>query len=140
MTLPIASALQALLAPGARQQNDRSTFAELNVCNFADALPQGLTLQWLGTAGFCFTYAGYRLLIDPYLTRCGFNETFGARQIRVRDANIAAHVPHADAVLVGHTHFDHALDVPRIAATHGCDVYGSSSLARLMNCPSARWS
>lgn len=38
----------------------------------------------------------------------------------------------ADAVLVGHSHFDHAVDVPHLAATHRCKVYGSSSVERLL--------
>jgi L-ascorbate metabolism protein UlaG (beta-lactamase superfamily) len=35
-------------------------------------------------------------------------------------------------VLVGHTHFDHAIDVPEIARRYGCPAYGSSSLVNLM--------
>src|SRR5262252_6169336 len=66
-------------------------------------LPRGLEVTWLGTAAFRFSYEGTVRWIDP-----------------------------ADAVLVGHTHFDHALDVPAIARAHGCPVYGSRSLAHLM--------
>ena len=46
---------------------------------------------------------------------------------------ISRWVDRADAVLVGHTHFDHALDVPGIARRTGCTVYGSQSLANLMH-------
>jgi L-ascorbate metabolism protein UlaG (beta-lactamase superfamily) len=35
-------------------------------------------------------------------------------------------------VLVGHTHFDHAVDAPALARRFGCPVYGSASLANLM--------
>ena len=35
-------------------------------------------------------------------------------------------------ILVGHTHFDHAVDAPVIARRLGCKVYGSASLAQLM--------
>ena len=35
-------------------------------------------------------------------------------------------------VLVGHTHFDHAVDAPAIARRTGCLAYGSDSLVRLM--------
>jgi L-ascorbate metabolism protein UlaG (beta-lactamase superfamily) len=35
-------------------------------------------------------------------------------------------------VLAGHTHFDHALDVPAVTERFGCRAYGSSSLVRLM--------
>src|SRR5206468_5334386 len=35
-------------------------------------------------------------------------------------------------VLVGHTHFDHAVDAPAISRRHGARAYGSGSLANLM--------
>ena len=35
-------------------------------------------------------------------------------------------------MLVGHTHFDHAVDAPAIARRFGCNAYGSSSLVNLM--------
>ena len=35
-------------------------------------------------------------------------------------------------VLVGHTHFDHAVDAPAIARRFGCKAYGSDSLVTLM--------
>jgi hypothetical protein len=35
-------------------------------------------------------------------------------------------------VLVGHTHFDHAVDAPAIARRFGCEAYGSNSLLNLM--------
>jgi len=35
-------------------------------------------------------------------------------------------------VLVGHTHFDHAVDAPAIARRFGCKAYGSDSLVALM--------
>ncbi len=35
-------------------------------------------------------------------------------------------------VLVGHTHFDHAVDAPAVARRFGCRAYGSTSLATLM--------
>lgn len=132
MSIPALSALEALLAPTARQRNDLSAFAEHNVLRFADTLPPGLSLQWLGTASFCLRYQGYDLLIDPYLSRPSLRQSLSKQALSADLAQIRAHVPKADAVLVGHTHFDHALDVPAISALHGCSVYGSRSLARLM--------
>jgi L-ascorbate metabolism protein UlaG (beta-lactamase superfamily) len=35
-------------------------------------------------------------------------------------------------VLVGHTHFDHAVDAPALARRYGARAYGSSSLVHLM--------
>jgi L-ascorbate metabolism protein UlaG (beta-lactamase superfamily) len=132
MALPLVSALEALLSPHARQQNDRSTFRELNVRSRGEALPAGLSLTWLGTASFRLGYQGFDLLIDPYVSRPTLARTLGKRALRVNADALRAHIPRAYAVLVGHTHFDHALDVPAISAMHGCKVYGSSSLQRLM--------
>jgi L-ascorbate metabolism protein UlaG (beta-lactamase superfamily) len=42
------------------------------------------------------------------------------------------HVAAASAILVGHTHFDHALDIPFLLTRHGCDAYGSDSLRNLL--------
>src|SRR6187551_1683285 len=61
--------LQGLLARGSRHANDLSCLAAHDVQRFDDALPPGLELEWLGTAGFRLGYQGTQILIDPYLTR-----------------------------------------------------------------------
>jgi len=124
--------LRSLLRPGARRQDDRSACAEHNWRRYACDLPAGLELQWLGTAGFRLSYAGHHLLVDPYLTRLGLRQVFGRRRVRPSPEAIERHVPAASAVLVGHTHFDHALDVPFLLTRHGCDAYGSTSLRNLL--------
>ncbi|MBX3159528.1 MAG: MBL fold metallo-hydrolase [Deltaproteobacteria bacterium] len=95
-------------------------------------LPRGLELTWLGTAGFRLAYQGTTLLIDPYVTRLSFGSLLRRRVVRADDEAIARWIDRADAILVGHTHFDHALDVPAIARRTGCRTYGSTSLANLM--------
>jgi L-ascorbate metabolism protein UlaG (beta-lactamase superfamily) len=132
MTIPIASALEMLLARGARQRNDRSVHAAESVRRSGERLAPGLELEWLGTAGFRISHAGFDLLVDPYVTRHRLSDTLRRAPLLPSDRKIDEHVPSAHAVLVGHTHFDHALDVPRIAALRDCTVYGSSSLRRLM--------
>lgn len=96
-------------------------------------LPPGVEMEWLGTAGFRLTAEGTTLLIDPYLSRPSLRQVAARRPLPSSAAVVDRYVQGAaDAVLVGHTHFDHALDVPAIARRDGCRVYGSSSLARLM--------
>jgi L-ascorbate metabolism protein UlaG (beta-lactamase superfamily) len=87
----------------------------------------------MGTAGFRFAYQGTTLWIDPYLTRHSIGELVRRRAVPVSTRAIARWIDRADAVLVGHTHFDHAMDVPEIARRFGCKVYGSTSLAHLMH-------
>jgi len=95
-------------------------------------LPSGLSLRWLGTAGFVLTYEDTTVLIDPYVTRLSLGDLLRGRVVRSSEEALSRWVPAADAVLVGHTHFDHALDVPVIAGRDGCPVYGGTALARLM--------
>lgn len=113
--------------------NDPSTAAALNWAHFATELPRGLSLQWLGTAGFRLAYEGCVVYIDPYVTRVGWDDVLHRRTARPVAARIESYIESADAVLVGHTHFDHALDVPAISLATGCRAYGSTSLQQLMS-------
>lgn len=95
-------------------------------------LPIGLELTWLGVAGVSLAYEGTRLLIDPYVTRAPLGDIARRRLLTPDRDRIDRHLPRADAILLGHTHFDHALDAPTIARRDGCTVYGSESAVRLM--------
>jgi L-ascorbate metabolism protein UlaG (beta-lactamase superfamily) len=98
-------------------------------------LPKGLELQWLGVSGYRLTYEGISLFIDPYVSRVPLRSLFLRRSTlpdpAMLDRYIAAPGTVA-GVLVGHTHFDHAVDAPAIARRFGAKAYGSASLARLM--------
>ncbi|MCJ8502431.1 MBL fold metallo-hydrolase [Desulfatitalea alkaliphila] len=81
-----------------------------------------------------FDIAGRTFLIDPYFSRIRrLKAAIGA--ILPDRAAVAAALPavtSVSAIIVGHTHFDHALDVPLIAAQSGATVVGSRSLDTLM--------
>lgn len=98
-------------------------------------LPRGLRIEWLGVSGYRLSYEGVSLLIDPYLSRVGLRALLLRRAARPDAAMLdrygAVDEPVA-GVLVGHTHFDHAVDAPELARRFGCDAYGSASLAHLM--------
>ncbi len=95
-------------------------------------LPPGLELRWIGTAGFRLAYQGTVLWIDPYVTRLPLRDLVRRRVVPSNEIAIAREVDRADAVLVGHTHFDHALDVPAIVRATGARAFGSASLDHLM--------
>lgn len=98
------------------------------------ALPEArrrLEVRWLGTAGYELRCDGHTILIDPYVTRSGL-WAFLTGPIRSDEALVASMVTDADAVFVGHSHFDHVLDVPTVAKRTGARVYGSVSTANLM--------
>ena len=99
------------------------------------ALPSGLELAWLGVSGYRMTYEGVSLFVDPYVSRVPLASLLLRRRalpdpgLLERYAGAAGDVA---GVLVGHTHFDHALDAPAIARRFHAPAYGSSSLVRLM--------
>ncbi len=129
----LASLLAWRARKDARSSGDHATHRDLAWERSARAgdLPPGLELAWLGTAGFRLSYRGQHLLIDPYLTRLSFTDLVRRRLVSADLARLAA-VPDPVVIAVGHTHFDHALDVPALAARAGCPALGGRSLANLM--------
>jgi L-ascorbate metabolism protein UlaG (beta-lactamase superfamily) len=96
-------------------------------------LPAGLELEWLGVAGYRLTFEGTTVLVDPYVSRAPLRSLLLRRAALPDPALIDRYVPaRADAILVGHTHWDHAVDAPALARRDGATVYGSDSLAQLM--------
>jgi L-ascorbate metabolism protein UlaG (beta-lactamase superfamily) len=90
----------------------------------------GVRVRWLGTAGFSIHHDDHVLLIDPYVTRASLAACLVA-PLRPDVAAIRRYIERADAIALGHTHFDHALDVPEIARQTGAQVLGSRSAAAL---------
>ena len=115
------------------ERHDGQALAELETR--PAALPPGLELEWLGVSGYRLTYEGSTIFIDPYLSRVPLRNLL-LRRPTLPDATAVERfvkAPGAVAgVLVGHTHFDHAVDAPAICRRFGCQAYGSDSLVRLM--------
>jgi L-ascorbate metabolism protein UlaG (beta-lactamase superfamily) len=99
-------------------------------------LAVGLEIEWLGVAGYRLTYEGQTIYIDPYISRVSLGELLRGRPALADGAALTRWLRPAGrvlGVLVGHTHFDHAVDVPEICTRNGCSAYGSSSLVKLMS-------
>ena len=93
--------------------------------------------RWLGNAGFEFLLGKTTLLVDPFLTRPRQTQLFFGR-VSIDRLAINERVKACDHVLVSHTHFDHIMDVPEIAACTGAMVHGSANtceLARRLGVP-----
>jgi L-ascorbate metabolism protein UlaG (beta-lactamase superfamily) len=118
---------------GERERHDADAQREL--ARRPLELPRGLELEWLGVAGYRLSYEGQTVYIDPYLSRVPLSSVL--RRVPAL-ADPALHERYLRpsgqlvGVLVGHTHFDHAIDVPEVVRRHGCSAYGSSSLVHLM--------
>ncbi len=93
---------------------------------FRDDGPADTHLQWLGTAGFTLKTPQRTVVFDPFVTRPGLLEML--RPLKPDDALIERVFPHADDVVIGHSHYDHILDAPSLCVRTG---------ARLIGCPSA---
>jgi L-ascorbate metabolism protein UlaG (beta-lactamase superfamily) len=99
------------------------------------ALPAGLEVEWLGVSGYRLTYEGQTLFVDPYLSRVPLRDLLLRRRALPDPAALErfVHAPgRTVGVLVGHTHFDHAVDAPALAQRLDCKAYGSASLVALM--------
>lgn len=88
------------------------------------------TLRWLGVAGFTLENQQKVLAIDPYVSRSGLRQTAFGR-LEVDQKRLRQWVPRADAVLVGHAHYDHALDAPALCMNTGATMYGCPSTANV---------
>ncbi|MDA0350888.1 MAG: MBL fold metallo-hydrolase [Chloroflexi bacterium] len=80
-------------------------------------------LDWLGCATFRMTVDDYVIFLDGYIDRVPSAPPVGIT---------AAEVDRADAVLVGHAHFDHIAGAEVIAANTGAKVVGSTESTRLI--------
>ncbi len=100
-----------------------------------------LRIRWLGTAGHIIDDGTTTVLVDPFLSRPGFRELATQRLVSKEAAILAKLPPKVDAVLIGHSHFDHAQDAPFIAKYTGCLLAGSRTTcnwARAAGVPEAQ--
>lgn len=93
-----------------------------------------IEIRWLGAAGLEIAVDRNIVLIDPYLSRPGkFSVLF--RQLRPSQSRIRSYTSgiagKVSAVICGHTHFDHALDIPDIVSVEHCRAIGGRSLKAL---------
>jgi L-ascorbate metabolism protein UlaG (beta-lactamase superfamily) len=98
-------------------------------------LPAGLEVEWLGVSGYRLTYQGVSLFIDPYVSRVPLRALVLRRRALPDEALLGRYLRapgEVAGVLVGHTHFDHAIDAPALARRYRTKAYGSASLVHLM--------
>jgi L-ascorbate metabolism protein UlaG (beta-lactamase superfamily) len=85
-----------------------------------------LAVRWLGTAAHVVSSGRTTVLIDPYLSRPRLGRMLG--RLVPDEKTIARHLPaQVDAILCGHSHFDHLLDAPTIARMTGAPLFGSAT-------------
>jgi L-ascorbate metabolism protein UlaG (beta-lactamase superfamily) len=108
-----------------------------------------LSLTHFGAAGWSITDGATTILLDPYLSRIRFKgrkygphdatevagdkrTIFNMDQPPATDTEtVNALVPHANYILLSHSHFNHCMDVPYIAKKTGAVVIGTESTANV---------
>lgn len=124
---------KARLTRRSAQREDDQALGDLEASPLE--LPAGLEVEWLGVSGYRMSFEGKTLFIDPYVSRVPFSDLLRRRPTLPDPEALDRFVlapGEVVGVLVGHTHFDHAVDAPAIARRFGCRAYGSDSLVRLM--------
>ncbi len=87
-----------------------------------------------GAAGLCFEFNQKNILIDPHYTRIGKLKT-RLRPNRPDEKRLdrqLGNLKNLLAVIVGHTHSDHSLDIPYLSNKYEGLLLGSTSLDTLM--------
>jgi L-ascorbate metabolism protein UlaG (beta-lactamase superfamily) len=84
-------------------------------------------ITWLGTAAHVVSTAKTTVLVDPYVSRHRLRQV-ATRRLEPDEGAIARWIPEkVDAILCGHSHYDHLLDAPRIAKKTGAKLVGSAT-------------
>jgi len=84
-------------------------------------------ISWLGTAAHVVSTETTTVLLDPYVSRHRIRRLL-TRTIAPDERAIERWIPKkVDAILCGHSHFDHLLDAPRIAQKTGAKLVGSAT-------------
>lgn len=89
--------------------------------------PHGVTLTYLGTAGFLLSADGHSIALDPYLSRAGIPRLLLGR-LPVDGAALIERAADVRDVFVGHAHFDHVLDSPALCAHTGARLIGARAV------------
>jgi L-ascorbate metabolism protein UlaG (beta-lactamase superfamily) len=75
-----------------------------------------LVVRWMGYSNFELVHGGRILLLDAYYNRGSLYPSLGFK---------AADIKRADAILIGHGHFDHMSDAASVGARVGAVVVGA---------------
>jgi len=93
-------------------------------------------VRYLGVGGWLFRMGDAALLTAPFYSNPGLLDV-GVGRIEADTARIDAHLPEVgdvEAVLVGHAHYDHLMDVPYVlrAKAPSARMYGSRTAVNLL--------
>lgn len=99
-----------------------------------NSIDDKVRIKLTGAAGLICSYRNETLLVDPYYSRLGKWQVLlgkvSADAEKIRDH--ADRIGHITAMVIGHSHFDHAFDIPELSKYTQGKIIGNSSLETLM--------
>jgi L-ascorbate metabolism protein UlaG (beta-lactamase superfamily) len=84
-----------------------------------------LLIRWMGTAAHVVETETTRVALDPFVTRPGLRRIVGGPLAPDEREIFDRFGTRLDAVLCGHSHYDHLLDAPLLARATGARLVGS---------------
>jgi L-ascorbate metabolism protein UlaG (beta-lactamase superfamily) len=95
--------------------------------------PVAVGLTWLGITNWLVEYDDTVVLLDAYYSRpqLGAEGSLPQGLTHLERILAAASITEVDAIMVGHSHYDHAVDAGTAALATGAQVYGSPTTCRI---------
>jgi L-ascorbate metabolism protein UlaG (beta-lactamase superfamily) len=84
-----------------------------------------LLIRWMGTAAHVVETETTRVAIDPFVSRPGIRRVVAGKLPSDEREVLERFGTRLDAVLCGHSHYDHLLDAPLVARAAGAKLVGS---------------
>ena len=91
---------------------------------------EDIRITWLGVTSFMVQYDDKNILLDPFFSRPKLGEEEGSSLQGKNDFyNMMSRleIDSLDAILVGHAHYDHAIDVGMVSMEMDAPIYASST-------------
>ena len=99
------------------------------------ALTDSVSATWMGTAGIVLSDGSSRMFVDPFVSRndlwsvsLGYKLAIDYKRIHNWVDKIGGR---ADAVITGHSHYDHAMEAPFFAQYSSARLIGSTGTAMI---------
>ncbi len=102
----------------------------LSCTNTATKSLESVRITWLGVTSFVVEYDDKTILLDAFFSRPKLGEEEGSSEQGRQDflqTMSTLGIDSLDAILIGHAHYDHAIDVGMVSLETDAPIYASST-------------